>query len=50
MTQLTGVVGTVLDERGKLCENVGAHVKGLFVQRAEMRIPAGERREEKRGE
>lgn len=46
--QLTGVVWTVLDERRELCKDVGSHVKGLFVQRAEVRIPAA-KREESRG-
>lgn len=41
---LTGIIWTVLDESRELCKDVSAHVKGLFVQWAEMRIPAGERR------
>lgn len=41
---LTGIVWTVLDESRELCENVSANIEGLFVERAEVRIPAGERR------
>lgn len=40
-THLTGVIWTVLDESRELCKNVSTHVKGLFVQWAEMRVSAG---------
>lgn len=46
---LTGVIWTVLDESGELCKDVSAHVKGLFVQWAEMRKPAGREEKEKPG-
>lgn len=38
--QLTGIIWTVLDERRELCKNVCSHVKGLFIQWADVRIPA----------
>lgn len=37
---LTGVIWAVLDESRELSKNVSTHVKRLFVQWTEMRIPA----------